>query len=831
MAAHKTAKWIAIAFAIPVVLIILGIAAAKIFFTGDRLRAMVIPPMESALRRQVGIGRISLSVLPAVALDIDSLRISPPGETSFQEKEFVSLDHLTISVKWLPLLTGKVELAHVLLIHPVVHLEVTRAGEKNYSAGSSQPSVSPAVKSSGGAAVLAIGSWEVQKGAFELLNNKSGTRLRLENIDISASASSEPGGKLSFSAIASAESLSCGSPALWYISHQPFSSAMTLSYDPAEDLLSLKDFRGKLGDLPVIAVGKVAGLRRETPMMDLRVSAPDASLQELLSLVPRGILKNTGGLTATGTAGFSAGIQGPSGDTIAPSVHAEFSVNDGTIRYRSLPKNISGITISGTFDMPSGPIAASAGMLSVDRFSARAGSGSIAGKLRVTDFSNPEVSASVDASVDLAEVKEFYPLDPGTTAEGTIRANIVLAGEVNSPHSLNGRGTIGFTDVTIRPAGTTHPVGHLNGALAFSNESIDARKLSLTVGESDLQTSMTIRHYLSLIFPGTGRRAAPPSLRVGLISHRLRASDFMNETPPVRPDPQATSDGGPGIAGLLPAFDISADVSVDTLITEKFILSNTKGTISFSGGVATLASLKAGVCGGTIQTNGTLDLRPARHRPFSFNLEVSNVESHELLAPFTSFGSHISGRLTMKTSLRGTLNDTLGIDTQSLAGDGLAAMQNGKVTSFPLALKLAEATGMPRMKDLAFDHWTNSFTLADGRMHIRDLAVTSGRTEILADGSQGLDGALDYAMTVKFPSEATETLNLPGPAGVLLDYFKDSDGRLTLRFHVGGTVTSPSLELDARGEENGTTRPAQQKYQDRPKNISFDGVKNHFNKP
>jgi hypothetical protein len=94
MAVNKTTKWLAIIIAIPVTLIILSITASLIYFTGDRLRTMLIPPMESSLHRHVSVHDISLSLFPSIGVDIDSLRISNPDGSSFERDEFVALDRL-----------------------------------------------------------------------------------------------------------------------------------------------------------------------------------------------------------------------------------------------------------------------------------------------------------------------------------------------------------------------------------------------------------------------------------------------------------------------------------------------------------------------------------------------------------------------------------------------------------------------------------------------------------------------------------------------------------------------------------------------------------------
>jgi uncharacterized protein involved in outer membrane biogenesis len=106
---RKSRIWITIA-AFPVLLIILAVIAAKIYFTGERLRSMVIPRIEAATHRTVAISDISLSVFPSIAVSIDSLKISNPHGGAFRSPEFISLANCEIRVKLIPLLTGNMEI-------------------------------------------------------------------------------------------------------------------------------------------------------------------------------------------------------------------------------------------------------------------------------------------------------------------------------------------------------------------------------------------------------------------------------------------------------------------------------------------------------------------------------------------------------------------------------------------------------------------------------------------------------------------------------------------------------------------------------------------------
>ena len=134
MAIHKTARLWLIIGATPIVLIAAALLTAKIFFTSNRLKALIIPKMEEASHRSIRMNTISLSFFPPFGIDIEGLKVSNPEGPAFEHEEFLTLDRLTLEVKLFELIRNKLEVSRVILNHPMIFLEVSRDGRKNYSA-------------------------------------------------------------------------------------------------------------------------------------------------------------------------------------------------------------------------------------------------------------------------------------------------------------------------------------------------------------------------------------------------------------------------------------------------------------------------------------------------------------------------------------------------------------------------------------------------------------------------------------------------------------------------------------------------------------------------
>lgn len=842
MALSKTAKIWTIVLAIPVILIFGAVIAAKIYFTSDKLKALVIPQVEDATHRHVEIGDISISFFPSLAVSIDGLKLSNPEGTKFDRDAFVSLENARLNLSLMRLISGAVDINRIILNKPRIYLEVTKAGEKNYSTkepGETAPAAKPGAAGKTGSFLLS--NFEINDGELESVNKKFDSRMLLSGFHQTGSAESKPGENIvSFEGESSIEKFSYGTVSSWYLSEQPISATERLSYNINQDKLMLDAVDGKLKDVPFQVRGTVADLQKPALMLDLTVSSPGVQMSQLLSLVPPEMLKKAKGITSSGDIRLSARITGESSETMNPGTSAEFTVSNGSIQYASLPKSITGISVSGSFDQPAAPVGKKdIGSFNLDRFAASLGTSTMNGKLRMTNFADPALSATLNAAMNLGEVHEFYPLEEGTELAGTMKANVSLDGRAKAPQTIKANGQMEFTNVSMKTPGSPRPIRNLNGTVTFNNQVVESKQLAMQIGESDMNVSFAVRNYLGMVIKDTTKNSpAKPSATVTLTSNQLRTSDLMSSEPKPASGAAGTKASAAKSGGMLPGIDMDANVSVKKLVTDKFTFNNAVGSLGISDGVVNLKNFTVNAFQGTIQSKGTLDMSNAATRPFNLDLDIKGVESNELLPPFTSFGKYLFGKFSTTTKLKGDLNDTLGLKPQTLLGDGKVQIFDGKLLGLPLTEKLSQFTGVSELRAVNFKDWTNAFSIENGRLNVKGLKVNAGQTAFVMEGSQGLDGTLDYGLTVKLPPELSSKINLPGIGGELLNFMKDRDGKLNLGFAVGGTMSEPNLRIDTKAQQEAAKRALEEKsgeakktLEDELKKKAAEGLKNLLKKP
>ena len=802
MSVTKAARIWIIVLAIPVCLVLAAVIFAKVYFTEARLKAMIVPQIVDATHRDVRLNGISLSVFPTLSVSIESLRIANPRTGGFESSEFLSLPELSINVKLLPLFRSAVEVSEIILDHPRINMEVTPAGVKNFKFGDDAAAPSTPADAKGSAGALIVSDFRIIDGTLEQVNRKFDSRMLVEGLDQTASMEMHQGeSALKIHGTTAIRNLSYGSTKAWYISDQPVTATEEMTYAIAKDVLTFDGTSLKVRDLPLTVSGSIADLTQKTFQMDLAVKGPNLTMQQLLSLIPPEKLKAAAGMTSTGNVAFGLTMKGPSSETISPATQGTFTVSNGTVRYVGLPKAITGIAVNGMFDVPSAPIdKKDIGSLKIDKFTATLGSEELSGKLSVDNFDNPLIAATVNGLMNLDEVKEFYPLEKGTELHGIMKANVSINGRPKNQESLKANGSMDFNNVSIQTASSAKPIRELNGTIAFNNQLLESKKLSMKIGESDLSMAFAMKNYLGLVMKDSTKAGGSPSATLSLASKQLRTADLMPEAPAASaPGKPAAKSGG---FGLPPGLKVNANLAVDKLVTEKFTFTNARGEAAVADGIVRLNQFSVNAFDGTIKSKGTLDLRDPKKSPFDFDLDVKNVESSSMLPNFTTFGQYLFGKLSTTTALKGDLNDTLGLDPQSLLGKGTVNMTDGKLIGLPMMEKLSGLINIAELKSINFKDWTNEFSVENGRFTVKDLKVNAGPTGLALDGSQGLDGSLNYVLSVKLPESFSDRIKLPGVGAQLLDYMKDKDGRYNLSFNVGGMMSTPSVSVNTKAQED-----------------------------
>lgn len=125
-------KWIGIAVGALVALVVVGVALVAMFFDPNDYKADIERLAEQETGRKLTLqGDLKLSVFPWLAVAMGPAQLGERPE--FGDQPFVSFEAARLSIRLMPLLSGKVEIGDVLLDKPSIRIITDEKGRHNWS--------------------------------------------------------------------------------------------------------------------------------------------------------------------------------------------------------------------------------------------------------------------------------------------------------------------------------------------------------------------------------------------------------------------------------------------------------------------------------------------------------------------------------------------------------------------------------------------------------------------------------------------------------------------------------------------------------------------------
>jgi uncharacterized protein involved in outer membrane biogenesis len=124
----KTAIRVLAGIVVVVFLVIAGLSVFVHFYlTGDRLEAMLVPPVQKALGRDITLGRINVSLFKGITVDGFTVK-EPDGK-----QDFASVGKFILRYDLMPLLQKKIVVSEIILEQPAVRIYRDDQGNFNFS--------------------------------------------------------------------------------------------------------------------------------------------------------------------------------------------------------------------------------------------------------------------------------------------------------------------------------------------------------------------------------------------------------------------------------------------------------------------------------------------------------------------------------------------------------------------------------------------------------------------------------------------------------------------------------------------------------------------------
>ena len=118
-----------VAIGILIGLALIVVIALPFLLNLNQYRDQYLPVIENVLQRKVEIPQVQLTLVPRLGLQITDTKVY--DDPAVSENSFITIEKIGVTVKWIPLLRGNIEIENVTLHHPVVTIIRTLEGSLN----------------------------------------------------------------------------------------------------------------------------------------------------------------------------------------------------------------------------------------------------------------------------------------------------------------------------------------------------------------------------------------------------------------------------------------------------------------------------------------------------------------------------------------------------------------------------------------------------------------------------------------------------------------------------------------------------------------------------
>lgn len=540
----------------------------------------------------------------------------------------------------------------------------------------------------------------------------------------------------------------------------------------------------QINDLKASVDGSFGFVGEDGMEFDLKLNAPDTQFKDILSILPAMYTDDFKDVKTAGTAKIDAYVKGVmEGDTY-PAFDVKIIVADAMFQYPSLPKSVNDINIDLAITNPGGVFDNT--IIDISKFSFNLGGNPFNGALKITTpDSDPNLKLNAKGTLNLAMIKEVYPLEKGTDLNGIINADISLAAAMSAIDKEQYEKVLATghlkIDQMVYKSSDMQDVKVNNTNLEFTPRYVNLSSMDVTIGKNDISATGRLENFIAYALQDKTLKG-----QLNIKSNYFNANDFIGDDSSSAAS-DSTASSGENV--IIPKnIDFALSAAMKQVVYEKINITNLNGAINVQNGVLSLNNVSANALGGSAKVTGKYDTSNSKDPKVDFAINLSNVsfaetfksvESIQKFAPiFDKLIGTYSMNLNLNTSLGATIMQTLG----ALSANGGIQTNNVKVEGVEALTALSSALKTDAFKSFSAKDINLPFTINDGRLTTKPFNVNIGDGGVMKlEGSTGLDQTINYKGTVTLPKSLSNKYvsNIP--------------------ITIGGTFNSPKIGVDTKG--------------------------------
>lgn len=797
-----------------IISIILGfflLAAASIpLFFKDTIMTKVKHVINENVNAKVNFKDLDLTLIssfPQIGLKLNDLEII--GIDSFATDTLAKIKNLQLNLNLVSVIKGdKYEVNEVKLEEANIYAKVLKSGKANWDIVKADTTESATQDTSKSAFKAALKKYEIKNGNIIYDDASLGFYMSLNNLNHSGT-----GDFTQDSFVLDTESqinkLTVKYGAIPYLNGVTLEAGLPIAIDLANMKFTLKENTIKLNDLVLSLVGSLAMPNDTDMIIDVKFDAEKSDLKNFLSLIPTMYSTNFKDLQASGKFGLQGFAKGVYNEKSLPTFDVNLNIENGKVKYTSLPSAINDIQIRARISNPDGVTDNT--VIDIPAFHMAFDKAPLDGRLLVkTPISDPYLDVALKGALDLKQLTAIFPIKD-TKLEGLLQANVVASGnkstlDKGNYEAFKASGTINAKNFNYSGAAVDKPVLIPDASMSISPRNITLSKLAAKIGKSDFNANGTVNNYLSYVF----QKGKPLQGNFNVTSNLIDVNELMGTK---SAEPKAADTTKLSVIEVPKNIDFTLALKAGQLFYDNYDIKNAQGALIVKDQTVFFKNLGMQMLDGTLKMNGsysTIDVKKPKVN-IDFGIEKINIQKAfkafntvKLLAPIAQY---TNGTFTTNLKFNSDLGQNMMPVYSSIDASGMANIIDAVLEGFEPLNKLSSSLNIGELKKLEVKDLLAKFQIEDGRLLVSPFNIKKNDISLNIQGSNGLDQSMDYKVAINIPrnkigSEANEKANsllasLNSKVGTNVNLGET----IKVNALVGGTITKPTVKLDLSGSD------------------------------
>jgi hypothetical protein len=568
-----------------------------------------------------------------------------------------------------------------------------------------------------------------------------------------------------------------------------------IAIDLAENKYTFKENKFVINQLALEFDGFVK-LLEDGSEIDLTFKNTGSTFKEFLAVIPEIYSKDIEGVTTKGGFKIDGFVKGLVTETLIPKMDIKMVSNNASFKYPSLPKSVEDISINASIKNDSGNPDDT--YISVSDLQFRIDQDVFKSSATLKNLTkNMLVDASVDGTLNLANLSKAYPVELDTELSGTLKAKLhtvfdMNAIETNAYERTKNNGTIAISDFIFSSEELVNPLHISKVDIQFKPGMVTLQSFAATTGKSDLAATGTITNLLGFLLSDK-----PLQGDFKLNSNTFAISDFMAESSGESTETEPTE------SLKIPAFlECTLTADAKTVLYDNLTLEDVKGTVILKDEKATLKNMSSRIFDGNLTINGIVDTQPDTPT-FDMDLGVDRFDisqsfnSLELLQNIAPIAKALQGKLNSTFKISGDLSNDFTPDLNSITGDAFAELLTTKVEPKNAAVfnELEGALSFVDFDKLDLKDLKTKLDFKNGTVNVSPFDVSYEDITITVAGSHSFDKSINYNAVFEVPAKyfGNEVNSLIATIG---DAEAVKNLTVPVTATIGGSYTSPKVSTD-----------------------------------